>query len=309
LPGKQPYFSAMTSTSPTVLQNLHAYLSHEIRGQEHVIPRVCSVLRRGEIGLANASRPRGSFLFVGPTGVGKTEMTVCFSDYLFGPGHVHRFDMSEFQNQSSVGLLLGQSVTEIGMLGRALAQADRGTLLFDEMEKAHPLVLDLFLQILDAGRITLATGETKNLNGYYIVFTSNIGAAEAMRMENSAFATIERTVLKRVDQTLRPELVARINEKVVFTRLTFEVQREICLLMVNREIERLTSLGHLLVVEPASLEYLIREGYHRTLGARPMRNTVERYLQDAIVHDVMKGGAGSGNVVVEASGTRLCLEQ
>jgi ATP-dependent Clp protease ATP-binding subunit ClpB len=234
-------------------------------------------------------------------------MTVCFSDYLFGPGYFHRFDMSEFQNQSSVGLLLGQSVTEIGMLGRALVKADHGTLLFDEMEKAHPLVLDLFLQILDAGRITLATGETKNLNGYYVVFTSNIGASEAMRMENSAFATIERTVLKRVDQTLRPELVARINEKVVFTRLTFDVQRQICVLMVNREVERLKHLGYSLVVEPPALEFLIREGYHRTLGARPMRNTVERYLQDSIVHDTMEGGDGCGNVIVEASGGRLCL--
>ena len=300
-------FLAMNPHSSQQLQNLHSHLSHEIRGQEHVVPRVCSVLRRGEIGLANVSRPRGSFLFVGPTGVGKTETTVCFSDYLFGPGHVHRFDMSEFQNQSSVGLLLGQSVTEIGMLGRALAKADQGTLLFDEMEKAHPLVLDLFLQILDAGRITLATGETKNINGYYVVFTSNIGAGEAMRMENSAFATIERTVLKRVDQTLRPELVARINEKVVFTRLTFEVQRQICVLMVSRELERLKRLSYSLTVEPPALEFLIREGYHRTLGARPMRNTVERYLQDAIVHDVMEGGDGSGNVIVDAAGGRLCV--
>jgi ATP-dependent Clp protease ATP-binding subunit ClpA len=295
------------NTPSEKLHHLHSHLSHEIRGQEHVIPRVCSVLRRGELGLANTSRPRGSFLFVGPTGVGKTELTVCFSDYLFGPGHVHRFDMSEFQNQSSVGLLLGQSVSEIGMLGRALAKSTHGTLLFDEMEKAHPLVLDLFLQMLDAGRITLASGETKNINGYYVVFTSNIGASEAMRMENSAFATIERTVLKRVDQMLRPELVARINEKVVFTRLTFEIQRQICALMVGREVDRLKRLGHSLAVEPPALELLIREGYHRTLGARPMRNTVERYLQDAIVHDVMENGDGSGNLVVDESGGRLRL--
>src|ERR1700685_1568063 len=93
-------FLTMNTHSSQQLQNLHAHLSHEIRGQEHVVPRVCSVLRRGEIGLANASRPRGSFLFVGPTGSGKTEMTFCFSDYVFGPGFVNRFDMSEYQNQS-----------------------------------------------------------------------------------------------------------------------------------------------------------------------------------------------------------------
>lgn len=214
---------------------------------------------------------------------------MCFSEYLFGEGYLHRFDMSEFQNQSSVGLLLGASSVETGMLGRALAKHDRGTLLFDEMEKAHPLVLDLFLQILDAGRITLANGETKNLNGYYIVFTSNIGAADAMRMESSAFATIERTVLRRVDQVLRPELVARISEKLVFNRLTYAIQRQICEQMVEREKQRLQSLGFDLEIDAATIEKLVREGYHRTLGARPMRNTVDRFLQEYIVAEAIAG--------------------
>jgi ATP-dependent Clp protease ATP-binding subunit ClpA len=262
------------------LRNLEHHLSSHIKGQDHILPRINSVLQRGELGLAHPSRPKGSFLFVGPTGVGKTEITVCFSNYLFGEDHLHRFDMSEFQNQSSVGLLLGASASESGMLGGALAKHDRGTLLFDEMEKAHPLVLDLFLQILDAGRITLANGETKNLNGYYIVFTSNIGAGDAMRMESSAFATIERTVLRRVDQTLRPELVARISEKLVFNRLPYAIQREICEQMVERETARLSALGFEIEIDAPTIEMLVREGYHRTLGARPMRNTVDRFLQE-----------------------------
>jgi ATP-dependent Clp protease ATP-binding subunit ClpA len=264
------------------LRHLDSHLKSNIKGQDHVLPRICSVLQRGELSLAHPNRPKGSLLFVGPTGVGKTEITIAFTEYLCGSDHLHRFDMSEFQNQSSVGLLLGNSASETGMLGRALAKHDRGTLLFDEMEKAHPLVLDLFLQILDAGRITLANGETRNLNNYYIVFTSNIGAGEAMRMESSAFATIERTVLRRVDQVLRPELVARINEKLVFNRLPYAVQREICELMISREIERLRQLGHKLIVETAMIEQLVREGFHRTLGARPMRNTVDRFLQERI---------------------------
>lgn len=273
------------------LKSLESHLRQNIRGQDHVIPRIASVLCRGELGLAHPSRPRGSLLLVGPTGVGKTEITNCFSEYLFGSSHLHRFDMSEFQNQSSVGLLLGQSLSEIGLLGMALAKGNRGTLLFDEMEKAHPLVLDLFLQILDAGRITLATGETKNLSDYYVVFTSNIGSAEAMRMENSAFATIERTVLRKVDQALRPELVARITDKLVFSRLSYEVQREICELIVSREVKRLGAMGHRLKIEPETLEMLIREGYDRTLGARPMRNTVERYMQNTVVKTVLQGNA------------------
>ena len=238
--------------------------------------------------MAHPNRPKGSFLFVGPTGVGKTEMTIAFTDYLCGSDHLSRFDMSEFQNQSSVGLLLGNSSNDTGMLGRALDKGTRGTLLFDEMEKAHPLVLDLFLQILDAGRITFSNGETRNLNNYYIVFTSNIGAAEAMRMESSAFATIERTVLRRVDQVLRPELVARINEKLVFNRLPYSIQREICELMIEREVERLNGLGHNLTVEAATVETLVREGFHRTLGARPMRNTVDLYLQQQVSQVLLK---------------------
>lgn len=270
------------------LRNLEQHLLSGIKGQNHVIPRVASVLRRGEMGLAHSSRPKGSFLFVGPTGVGKTELANCFTEYLFGPGHLHRFDMSEFQNQSSVGLLLGQSSSETGMLGKAMERSGRGTLLFDEMEKAHPLVLDLFLQILDAGRITLANGETKRLNDYYIVFTSNIGAKEAMRMENSVQATIERTVMRKVDQTLRPELVARITDKVVFGRLSYETQREICELMVRGEVERLKGFGFEIKTNSEMIEKLVREGYHRTLGARPMRNTVERFLQEMAVARIME---------------------
>jgi ATP-dependent Clp protease ATP-binding subunit ClpA len=272
----------------TKLRHLEPHLQSNIKGQDHVLPRICSVLQRGELNLAHPGRPKGSFLFVGPTGVGKTEVTTCFTEYLFGEGFLHRFDMSEFQNQSSVGLLLGASASETGMLGRALAKYDRGTLLFDEMEKAHPLVLDLFLQILDAGRITLANGETKNLNGYYIVFTSNIGAGETMRMENSAFATIERTVLRRVDQTLRPELVGRINEKLVFNRLPYPIQRSICELMISREARRLSRQGYDLQVGDDLIETLVRDGFHRTSGARPMRTIVEKYLQEKVSQTILK---------------------
>ena len=262
------------------LRGLETHLRANIKGQNHVIPRVASVLHRGELNLTSPDRPKGSFLFVGPTGVGKTEVTIAFTEYLCGPGALHRFDMSEFQNQSSVSHLLGASQNECGMLGHALARGERGTLLFDEMEKAHPLVLDLFLQILDAGRITLANGETKALHNYYIVFTSNIGAGDAMRMESSAFASVERTVLRKVDQVLRPELVARISEKLVFGRLNYAIQREICELMVQRESERLGRLGHKFVITPHDFELLLRKGFHRTLGARPMRNVVEHYLQE-----------------------------
>lgn len=279
--------SAITPDDLEKLRRLPEHLREHIKGQDHVIEPVCSVLRRGELGLANPSRPRGSFLFVGPTGVGKTEIANVFTSYLFAESKPLRFDMSEYQNQSSVEKLIGAHPDDAGLLGRALARADRGTLLFDEVEKAHPLVLDLFLQILDDAAITLSTGERKNLSGFYVVFTSNIGAAEAMRMQSAPFASIERTVLARVGQQLRPELVGRMTEKLVFNRLPYDVQREICKHMVTRERTRLHALGHSVNIAPGDFERLLREGHHKTLGARPMRAAVERDMQHMVTNQIL----------------------
>jgi len=289
------------------LRGIEAHLRSRIRGQDHFLPRVAASLIRGEMGLASPDRPRGSYLFVGPTGTGKTEVALCFSDYLFGRGQVHRFDLSEYQNQSSVEKMIGADRTDRGLLGRALSGAERGTLLFDEIEKAHPLVLDLFLQMLDAARITLATGETKSLSGYYLVFTSNVGAAEAMRMERSSFASIETAVLRRVSQNLRPELVGRMDEKLVFARLTPDVQREICALMVAREVARLGRSGFDLDVTREAMEFLLREGFDRYLGARPLRHAVESHLQDAVVRSLFATGTGCGTVTLDSSSRRLVI--
>lgn len=262
---------------------LAAALRTQIKGQDHAIERVASVVRRGELGLAHPRRPRGSFLFVGPTGVGKTELTNVFTVLTFDGVKPIRFDMSEYQTPLSVEKLIGEKVGDIGLFGRALRGKTSGTLLFDEIEKAHPLVLDLFLQVLEDATITPASGQPIPLNNFYIVFTSNIGAAEAMRMQSAPFASIERTVLSRVAQTLRPELVGRITEKVVFNRLSFEIQREVAEQMIRDEIKRLGALGWEIVVSPAVVEILVREGYHKTWGMRPMRGVIECHLQEAIV--------------------------
>jgi len=290
-----------------LLRGLEPHLRLQILGQERVVARAASALVRAEMDLTPPNRPRGSFLLVGPTGTGKTELTLSFTRYLLGPDRLHRFDLSEYQNQSSVEKLLGADRSDPGLLGRALAASPRGTLLFDEMEKAHPLVLDLFLQMLDAARITVATGETHNLAEWYVVFTSNIGSAEAMRMERSGPASIEAAVLRRVTQTLRPELVGRIEEKLVFSRLSPEVQREICALLVTRETARLRGLGHDLEISREALEFLVREGYDPYLGARPMRRAVERHLQEAVVRCLLAAGCARGQVMVGAGGASLLV--
>ena len=216
------------------LQLLEAHLRERIRGQNHVLPRIVSVLNRGELGITKPERPKGSFLLLGPTGVGKTEVTLAFTSFLLSAQHVFRFDMSEYQTQERLPLLLGSSATERGMLAMVYERSRVGTLLFDEIEKAHPRVLDLSLQILDAARVTIATGETLDLSGYYVVFhLQYLGSAELLNLQHSSPATLERHVLTRAQQSLRPEIYARITEKLVFHRLSYDHQLEIAQLMLS----------------------------------------------------------------------------
>src|ERR1700675_605503 len=185
------------------LQHLDQVLRVEIRGQSQVLPRIISTVKRGELNLTKPGRPRGSFLLLGPTGVGKTETVVVTTTHVFGAGQLFRFDMSEFQTQESLGLLLGAKLGETGHLGAVRERAAEGSLLFDEAEKAHPRVLDILLQLLDAARITMATGQTLDFSGFYVWLTSNIGSAELMTLQHSNEATLERHVLSRAQQALR----------------------------------------------------------------------------------------------------------
>src|ERR1700688_3414784 len=173
------------STKLAKLQKLNTLLPHEIRGQSQVLPRIVSAVQRGEFGLTKPGRPRGSFLLLGPTGVGKTETVIVTTKQIFGAEKLFRFDMSEFQTQESLGLLLGAKLGETGYLGAMRERAAEGSILFDEAEKAHPRVLDILLQLLDAARITMATGQTLDFSGFYVWLTSNIGSAEFMGLQPS----------------------------------------------------------------------------------------------------------------------------
>jgi ATP-dependent Clp protease ATP-binding subunit ClpA len=297
--------TVLDATKLTKLHELDSLLPREIRGQSHALPRIISTLKRGELGLCKPGRPRGSFLLLGPTGVGKTEVTVVFTNHLFGTGRLFRFDMSEFQNQEALGLLLGAKLGERGFFGAIRENASEGTLLFDEIEKGHPRIMDLFLQLLDAARITIATGETLDFSGFYIVMTTNIGSAELMSLQHSSEATLERHVLTRAQQALRPEVFARISEKLVFHRLSYEHQLEIAQKFIAREVEFLTSRGHTLQLDESVLPFLVRKGFHPKLGARPMRDAVEKLVGDAVAECLLAGRQSGGVLVVDD--TRDCL--
>jgi len=297
-------------TSPALIENLNGlepHLSSRIKGQGHVIQRVCSVLERGQLGLQPAGKPLGSFLFLGPTGVGKTELTLELSRYLFGNDSAFRFDMSEFLHEDNVKLFMGDEFGHIGRLGKVLATHRYGVLLFDEVEKAHRLIWDLFLQMLDSARITLADHQSYDLSGFYIVCTSNIGSQQLLRPTRLPFATLERAVISELHRFFRPELIGRFDEKIVFKPLSADTQREIGRLVIEEELNRFRQKGFDLGISEAAFEFLVRRGIHKTLGARPMKRTVQKFIGDAIRLTLKCKLSSIGVLVVDPTNDRLTI--
>ena len=280
------------------LTGLEPHLHSKIKGQDHAISRVCSVLERGQLGLQPANKPLGSFLFLGPTGVGKTELTLEFSRYLFGETSVFRFDMSEFLHLDNVKLFMGDETGNAGRLGKVLSEHRQGVLLFDEIEKAHSQIWDLFLQMLDAARITLADHRTYDLSGFYIVCTSNIGSQHLLRPTRLPFATLERAVISELHRFFRPELVGRFDEKIVFKPLCPDTQRQIGRLAIEEELARLRLKGFDLAVSEEAFEFLLRRGIHKTLGARPMKKIVQKLIGDAVRQAIKSEMLPSGTLAV-----------
>ncbi|MBN8707890.1 MAG: hypothetical protein BGO12_13100 [Verrucomicrobia bacterium 61-8] len=290
------------------LNGLEPYLSSKIKGQEHVIPHVCSALERGQLGLQPSDKPLGSFLFLGPTGVGKTELTLECSRYLFGNESVFRFDMSEFQHADSVKLFVGDETGRSGRLGKILSEYHQGILLFDEIEKSHRLIWDLFLQMLDAARITLSDHCTYDLSGFYIICTSNIGSQQLLRPTRLPFATLERAVLSELHRVFRPELSGRFDEKLVFKPLSTEVRREIGLLAISEELERFRHKGFDLAIPEEGIEFLVRYGIDKTLGARGLKRTVQKFIGDAIRNELKASQQPLGSFAVFSKASSLPLE-
>jgi ATP-dependent Clp protease ATP-binding subunit ClpA len=299
------------NANPALVENLcalEAHLLSRIKGQDHVILRVCSVLERGQLGLQPQGKPLGSFLFLGPTGVGKTELTLEFTRYLFDNESVFRFDMSEFLHLDSAKLFMGDETGSAGRLGKVLSQHQRGVLLLDEIEKAHRLIWDLLLQMLDAARITLADHRVYDLSGFYVVCTSNIGAQQLLRPTRLPFTTLERAVISELHGFFRPELIGRFDEKLVFRPLSSDTQREIARLAIVEELARFRERGFDLRVSDETFEFLVRRGIHKALGARPMKGIVRKFVGDAARDAIKAGEPSSGVLVVSPLNDRLMIE-
>ncbi|MDZ4814723.1 MAG: AAA family ATPase [Verrucomicrobiota bacterium] len=277
------------------LEGLRPYLSGKIKGQHEAIEVVASAIIRAQMGHVKRDRPKGVFLFLGPTGVGKTETAHALCDYFnqtqdnrSREPFMWRCDMAEFQRQESIDLLIGGK-GDHGTLGSALERLEVGKsgvkiLLFDEIEKAHPRITTLFFSALDAARITLGDGRTRNLASYYIVFTSNLGSHETVKMEHVPFATLKRHVESVAQKFFSPPLYARFGEKVVYRKLGYETQLEICRSMLEKDLKEFFGVRwkRQIIADAAVFNYLVKKGYSRMLGARPMRDVIEREIGNAL---------------------------
>jgi ATP-dependent Clp protease ATP-binding subunit ClpB len=294
------------------LHGLRVYMRENIIGQDTALEKVYSILRNGELGLNAGSRPRGSFLFLGPTGVGKTELTLTFSYYLFGKNKLFRFDMSEFMHFDYVKEFRGDETGSGGRLGRCLDGAGEGVLLFDEMEKAHKLILDLFLQILDTATITLGNGRVYDLANYYIVMTSNVGAYKIMHTRKSGQTTIHDSVMRELHrQNFRPEFLARFDDIIVFNKLESGVQATIANLALDRELRRLKEKNNItLLYQPGGpvLHYLCRNGINIEKGARPLKMFTARTVQNAITEKLMAYEDPNGYLLYDSVKQKIYIE-
>jgi ATP-dependent Clp protease ATP-binding subunit ClpA len=297
-----------TETLRTTLRNLPSHLKERVVCQDAAIDLVVERLQHAELGLTQPGRPKASFLLLGPTGVGKTKLVLEFTRELLGEGKLVRLDMSEFQTQERLGLLLGTSQTEPGRIAEGYdACGGVGTLLLDEIEKAHPRVLDILLQILEPARLTTGANRVLDFSNWYVAMTSNIGAARVMTMRRSIYETMRRLVQQDAQRELRPEIFARITEVVVLNRLDYEAQKRIAAQVVTGELAAHAGSGHIMVASHGVTEVVINRGYNERLGARPMRDAAERMVRSALATDLLSGGRGTGRLQADASGTKLEL--
>ena len=297
------------------LAGLGDRLRAHIVGQDQAIDTVCAAIRRSRVGL-QAKRKPVSFLFVGGTGVGKTELVKRLADELFhAPESLIRLDMSEFMEKFSVSRMIGSppgyvGYDEAGQLTEKIRRRPYSVVLFDEIEKAHPDVMNLLLQILDDGRITDAQGRTVNFENTVIIMTTNAGSntrTGALGFGLSADDQSRERAQRALNEFLRPEFLNRIDEIVYFNHLTEENFRAIASLMLDEVRTAMAERGMTLHWTPAVIDYLVRKGYSETYGARNLRRTIQRDVEDAIATAIVAQRKAAGDVGIDAQDDHITV--
>ncbi|GGO63899.1 ATP-dependent Clp protease ATP-binding subunit [Nonomuraea cavernae] len=292
------------------LTRLEEHLHRRVIGQDEAVVAIAEAVRRSRAGLSDPRRPIGSFLFLGPTGVGKTELARSLAAALFGgEDHMVRLDMSEFQERHTVSRLVGAppgyvGYEEAGQLTEAVRRRPHCVVLLDEIEKAHPDVMNILLQMLDDGRLTDGQGRTVDFTHAIIIMTSNIGAQMILEAETP----MEDQLMELLRHSLRPELLNRIDETIIFKRLEREQLRQIVELMLERTRQRLRGQDVALEVTDAAKDWLAGRGYQPEFGARPLRRTVQRELDNRLSTMLLTGEVREGGrVTVDVENDQLTL--
>ncbi len=313
----------LTETEAQKLLSLEDVLHQRVIGQEDAVKAVSNAIRRARAGLKDENRPIGSFIFVGPTGVGKTELSKALAESVFGnEENLIRIDMSEYMEKHSVAKLVGAppgyvGFDEAGQLTEKVRRRPYSVILFDEIEKAHPDVFNIMLQILDDGRLTDSKGRLVSFKNAIIILTSNVGAAEinhksALGFSGSNTADYENMCDKYMDalkQKFKPEFLNRIDDIIVFKKLSKEETSKIAELLLSSLRKRLAVLEVALDVLPEAMDVIIDKGYDNEYGARPLKRVVQRYVEDKLSERILRGDiTENSSVVIGAENGELIFD-
>jgi len=304
----------LTESESAKLLNMEDTLHQRLIGQDEAVKAVSRAIRRARVGLKNPNRPIASFIFSGPTGVGKTELTKSLAAYFFGSeDSMIRLDMSEFMERHTVSKLIGSppgyvGFNEGGQLTEAVRRRPYTVVLFDEIEKAHPDVFNLLLQLLEDGRLTDSKGRTVDFKNTLIIMTSNIGSKVIEKgggglgfefgggdADETNYNRIRSLVNEELKQYFRPEFLNRLDEIIVFRQLTRDEVKIIAEIMLKEVFGRMLEKGIALSVTEAFKERLVEEGYNPSYGARPLRRAVMRLLEDSLAEEFLSGRIGDGD--------------
>ncbi|MFR2236278.1 MAG: ATP-dependent Clp protease ATP-binding subunit, partial [Lachnospiraceae bacterium] len=297
------------------LMNLEKILHERVVGQDEAVTAVAKAIRRGRVGLKDPKRPIGSFLFLGPTGVGKTELSKALADAMFGSENaLIRVDMSEYMEKHSVSKMIGSppgyvGYEEGGQLSEKVRRNPYSVILFDEIEKAHPDVFNILLQVLDDGHITDSTGRKVDFKNTVIIMTSNAGAQNIISPKNLGFASdnskehnhavMKERVMEEVKSIFKPEFLNRIDETIVFHTLTKENIGsivDILLASINKRIKE--QMNMTIKLDEAARNYIIDNGYDEKYGARPLKRALQSKVEDELAEKILEGTFKSGDTVL-----------
>jgi ATP-dependent Clp protease ATP-binding subunit ClpC len=317
----------LTEEESDRLLNMEEILHRRVIGQDEAVHAVARAIRRARVGLKDPRRPVGSFIFLGPTGVGKTELCKALGEALFGDEDaLIRIDMSEYMERHTVSRLVGSppgyvGYDEGGQLTEKVRRKPYSVILLDEIEKAHPDVFNILLQILEDGRLTDAKGRLVDFRNAVIVMTSNVGAHTIRKQRilgfspaedrvDSEYEKMKENILEELKRTFRPEFINRIDEVIVFHSLDDEHLRQIVPLMLQNAIDRLKQRDIHLEISDAAKDYMAKEGFDPVYGARPLRRAIQRTVEDNLSEEILAGRISVGDkVLIDVENDKLVFKK